>query len=212
MLNIRSCYSIPSSVIKIEELAKKCLELGLSYISICDDNLFGLPELLKVAKKNHLKPVFGYKHTTENGVFSFFIKSKEGYFSLIQFVNEKFSLHQLLDKSELTVVFKGSKETWIELQENYPSVYYGIEDSEKEEMNDYKRVVYFKSINAISDSDFDALDLIKKIGRIPPEQSQESVSLETAPIYFLAKLPPPQTIIKLYSDLFFKMISLNFFK
>ena len=61
MLNIRSCYSIPKSVIRIDELANACSDAGFSYVSICDDDLFGLPELLRVAKKHHLKAVFGYQ-------------------------------------------------------------------------------------------------------------------------------------------------------
>src|SRR6056297_1166650 len=104
MLNIRSCYSIPESVIKIDELAKKIKKLGLSYISICDDHFFGLPELLKQAKKNDLKAIFGYKHKTEDGVFSLFINTKEGYFSLVQFINQTLTFEQLLNEKGLTIV------------------------------------------------------------------------------------------------------------
>src|SRR6056297_1432551 len=126
MLNVRSCYSISQSVIKIDALATTCAEFGLSYVSICDDSFFGLPQLLQAAKKNHLKPVFGYRYITDAGVFTFFIKTKKGYFKLIQFTNECVSLDQLLDEEEIIVVFSGEKAAYLEMIEKHPSLYYGI--------------------------------------------------------------------------------------
>ncbi|MEA1883410.1 MAG: PHP domain-containing protein [Thermotogota bacterium] len=178
MLNIRSCYSIPKSVIKLDELAEKCAEYGLTYCSICDDNFFGLPELLKEAQKNNLKPVFGYRQTTEEGVFSFFIQTKDGYFSLIQFVNKTLTFSQLLDKSGLTVVFDGSREAYGELSEKYPCMYYAVD--EKDEIEGIKNPVYFRAINVLTDDDVEALELIKKTGKIDLQESEEAVSLETS--------------------------------
>src|SRR6056297_1033141 len=178
MLNIRSCYSIPMSVIKVDELAEKCSEFGLSYCAICDDNFFGLPELLKEAQKNDLKPVYGYRHTTEDGIFSLFIRTKEGYLSLIQFVNHKLTLSQLLDESSLTVVFSGLKETYVELSEKYPSIYFAVD--EMDEIEGIKNPVYFRAINTLTDDDAEALALIKTIGKVDLQESEEVMSLETS--------------------------------
>jgi len=177
MLNIRSCYAIPKSVIRIGELANACVNAGLSYISICDDDLFGLPELLREAKKNNLKAVFGYRHQTDNGLFSLFIRSKKGYMTLIQLINNKITLNQLLKEGELTAVFSGEKDAYLEYLQHFRSLYYSVEDEPPAE--DIVNPVFFRTANMLKDDDLQALELVREIGKYEPSPLETPSSFET---------------------------------
>ena len=176
MLNIRSCYSISKSVVKIDELVSTCAKYGLTYVSICDEDFFGLPYLIKAAKAHHLKPVFGYRHLTDEGVYSFFIKTKQGYFNLIQFTNGKLSLTDILNGNDLIPVFCGDKKIYNHLIKSYPHLYYGI--TKESEIDEIEKIVYFKTINTLKNDDFQALELIQKIGKLNQEEIEPIESFE----------------------------------
>jgi len=176
MLNVRSCYSISKSIIKIDELAQTCVEHDLSYVSICDDAFFGLPHLITVAKKNHLKPVFGYRYMRDDGVYSFFVKNKKGYLSLIRFSNDKLSLKEILSEKGLITVFCGEKDEYLNIIKEYPNVYYGVD--EESDIDQIKKPLFFKTVNMLKTDDFQALDLIKKIGRVDQQKTASPESFE----------------------------------
>jgi DNA polymerase-3 subunit alpha len=178
MLNIRSCFSISKSVIKIDELAKTCIENGLTYISICDEDLFSLPQLLTVAKSNHLKPVFGYRYKSDNGFFSFFIKTKKGYLTLIQFTNNKLSFEQLLAENDLITIFRGKKQAYQNLVEQYPNVYYGVD--EETDFDNIENIVYFKTINVLGNDSCTTLDFLQKMSKAKQEELEPPESFENA--------------------------------
>ena len=176
MLNIRSCYSISKSVIKIDELAKDCADLGLAYVSICDENFFGLPQLIQAAKENHLKPVFGYLHKNDDGVYAFFIKNQRGYRTMVRFANNMLSLEQLLTDKELVIVFGGERKKYLDLINKNSSIFFGVDEESK--CDEIERVVFFKPINTLKDDDTQALELIKKIGKIDEKEADSAESFE----------------------------------
>jgi len=176
MLNIRSSYSIPKSLIRIDELANAFVDAGFSYISICDDDLFGLPELLREAKKHHLKAVFGYRYQTANGLFSLFIQSKKGYKMLLQLINEKIPLNQLLKDGELTAVFSGEKEAYLNYVQQFPELYYSTEEDTA--VDDAVKPVFFKTANMMKNEDLQALELVRQIGKYEPSLSETPSSFE----------------------------------
>ena len=46
-LKVKTNYSLLTSLIQIEQLAKKCKELNIKSIAIADDNMFGVMEFYK---------------------------------------------------------------------------------------------------------------------------------------------------------------------
>jgi len=178
MLNNRSCYSISKSVIKIDELAKKCADLGLSYVSICDENFFGLPQLIKTAKDNNIKPIFGYLYKNDDGVFSFFIKNQKGYHTLVQFANNQLSLDQLLTDKDFIIVFNGEKKKYLDLNKKNSTIFFGVDEESK--FDEMERVVFFRPINTLKDDDTQALELIRKIGKIDATETDSIESFENA--------------------------------
>lgn len=171
MLNVRSCYSIAHSVIKIDELVNTVKTYGLSYVSICDDNFFALPELLKQAKKNDLTALFGYNYKTEDGTYSFFILSKNGYESLIRFSNGLGSLDETIKEEGLCCIFTGALTLYQELSEKYQDVYYAVSTIDEAEIN-IKRPVLFTAVNTLEPEDSEALSFIQDIGKLDATQRE----------------------------------------
>ena len=61
-LDVKTSYSMLSSLIKIEELTEKAKELGYFSLAITDtNNMFGAYEFYLSCKKNNIKPIIGIK-------------------------------------------------------------------------------------------------------------------------------------------------------
>ena len=69
-LEVKTCYSILSSLNRIDKLTGKASELGYFSLSITDtNNMFGVYEFYLSCKKNNIKPIIGMEVVNKEDKF-----------------------------------------------------------------------------------------------------------------------------------------------
>ena len=84
-LEVKTSYSILSSLNRIDKLTEKASELG--YFSLCitdTNNMFGVYEFYLSCKKYGIKPIIGMKVVNKQYKFILIAKNNEGYKNLIR--------------------------------------------------------------------------------------------------------------------------------
>ncbi|HPE14730.1 MAG TPA: DNA polymerase III subunit alpha [Bacilli bacterium] len=141
-LYVKTDYSLLSSMITIDELINKCIELHITSIAICDDNLCGVMEFYNKCTKNKIKPIIGLDLIFNGEEILLYAKNNLGYKNLIK-------LETLKNKKELNIEkLKKYSENLIAIlkyrniakyqtySEIFNNLYLGI--SHEEEMKDNK--------------------------------------------------------------------------
>ena len=116
LLYNRSCYTLLSSTITIDELVSFAVDNGYDSIALTDKNvLFGAMEFYHKCKTNNIKPVYGLEVPveTEEGMFNYLIYAKNipGYQELIEvstqlnsISDDFFSFEKLLELKNVIII------------------------------------------------------------------------------------------------------------
>ena len=84
-LEVKTCYSILSSLNRIDILTKKAKEMGYSSLAITDlNNMFGVYEFYLACLNNDIKPIIGMEVKTNQDNFILIAKNNNGYRNLIK--------------------------------------------------------------------------------------------------------------------------------
>ena len=86
---LQSEYSLLSNLIPLKELVKKAKQSGYDFVALSDNNnLYGMYEFFKEAKKHQIKPVIGMKivvnYELEETGFLIYVKNEIGYQNLLK--------------------------------------------------------------------------------------------------------------------------------
>jgi DNA polymerase-3 subunit alpha len=89
-LQVKTNYSLLSSLINIEKLIKKAKEYNITSLAITDiNNLYGTMEFYHACLKNDIKPIIGLELMFNNYSILLYAKNYEGYQSLCKLVTIK---------------------------------------------------------------------------------------------------------------------------
>ena len=84
-LQVKTSYSILSSLNEIKRLISLAKEYGYQSLAITDENnMFGVMEFYLECKKNDIKPIIGIELTHDNAILLLYAKNLEGYKNLIK--------------------------------------------------------------------------------------------------------------------------------
>lgn len=81
-LNVKTSYSLLSSLNDIPTLIKKCKDHGIDSIAITDANMFGVMEFYKECKKNDIKPIIGLEIEVNDNKIYLYAINYHGYQNL----------------------------------------------------------------------------------------------------------------------------------
>ncbi|WP_338956362.1 DNA polymerase III subunit alpha [Spiroplasma endosymbiont of Polydrusus cervinus] len=87
-LNVRTSYSLLSSLITFDKYFNHAMTTGLTSLAICDSNMFGIYEFHQLCQKNKIKPIVGlnvtilFNDVTYN--MNLFARNQQGYFNLVE--------------------------------------------------------------------------------------------------------------------------------
>ena len=56
-LYVKSNYTFLSSLVKVDDLIKKCLKMNIKSVALCDDNMIATMHFYKECLKNEIKPI-----------------------------------------------------------------------------------------------------------------------------------------------------------
>lgn len=97
-LQVKTSYSILSSLNNISKLVKLAKEYGYKSLAITDeDNMFGVMEFYTECIKNEIKPIIGLELTVENSKILLYAKNLKGYKNLIKLSTIKSTKEIILD-------------------------------------------------------------------------------------------------------------------
>lgn len=83
-LQIKTSYSLLSSLNNIEQLVKTAKNLGYTSLAITDANMFGTVEFYKCCLKYQIKPIIGLEITIQETKLLLYAKNEIGYKTLIR--------------------------------------------------------------------------------------------------------------------------------
>ena len=84
-LQVKTSYSILSSINNIQKLVSTAKEYGFKNLAITDENnMFGVMEFYLECKKNNIKPIIGIELTYNNTILLLYSKNIDGYKNLIK--------------------------------------------------------------------------------------------------------------------------------
>ena len=84
-LQLKTSYTLLSSLIRIPDLIQKAKSLGYQSLAITDhNNMFGVPAFYQECKKNNIKPVIGLELEVEDKNILLYAMNNQGYKNLIK--------------------------------------------------------------------------------------------------------------------------------
>ena len=79
-LQVKTSYSLLSSLCKIEDLVKKAKEYGYTSLAITDENnLYGVMPFYETCLKYNIKPIIGVELSLENKKILLYARNNKGY-------------------------------------------------------------------------------------------------------------------------------------
>ena len=83
-LQVKTSYSLLSSLNNIEKLVSLAKNLGYTSLAITDSNMFGAIEFYKCCLKHQIKPIIGLELTISDSIIILYAKNELGYKTLIK--------------------------------------------------------------------------------------------------------------------------------
>ncbi len=151
-LYVKSNYTFFSSLVKIDELVKKCKERNIKQVALCDDNMIATMYFYKECKKNDIRPIIGLQVNVENSEILLYAKDFQGYQSLLKIVTIKdeitFELLKKHNKNIICVVPYKSIHIYKDINKVFNEVYIGVLNKEEElnAFNETKNVVFLNKV------------------------------------------------------------------
>ena len=175
-LEVKTSYSILSSLNRIDKLTEKASELGYFSLAITDtNNMFGVYEFYLSCKKNNIKPIIGMTVVTNNDKFILLAKNNDGYKNLIKLstiISEKEieieDLAKYKDNLILIMPYTSFNEKIINIYDEYFTGYSNMDDR----VNITYRPVFISDVSYIEKDDYKYLDYLimirddKKLGEV----------------------------------------------
>ena len=166
-LQIKTSYSILSSLNNIKKLVSLAVSYGYSSLAITDENnMFGVMEFYLECKKNNIKPIIGIELTYNNTILLLYAKNQNGYKNLIKLSTIKserdLTTEDLINyKNDLILVMP-----YDTFEKNIYDIYYEkyIGYSNLEERNKIKEPkVFINNVKYLNQKDYKYLDYIYMI-------------------------------------------------
>lgn len=175
-LEVKTSYSILSSLNRIDKLTEKASELGYFSLAITDtNNMFGVYEFYLSCKKNNIKPIIGMKVVTDNDKFILLAKNNDGYSNLIKLstiISERnIELDDLIRyKDNLIVImpYNNYNEKIVNIYDEYFTGYNNMDDR----VNITDNPVFISDVSYLDKDDYKYLDYLimirddKKLGEV----------------------------------------------
>lgn len=175
-LEVKTSYSILSSLNKIDKLTERARELNYSSLAITDtNNMFGVYEFYLSCKKNNIKPIIGMTVVNNNDKFILLAKNNYGYNNLIKLstiISERTiefdDLIKYRDNLILIIPYTNYNDDIVNIYDDYYVGYSNMDDR----VNITEKPVFISDISYIDRDDYKYLDYLimirddKKLGEM----------------------------------------------
>ncbi|AGM26386.1 DNA polymerase III subunit alpha [Spiroplasma syrphidicola EA-1] len=109
-LNVRTSYSLLSSLITLENYLSFAKKNNLKNLAICDNNMFGVYEFHTLCQKNNIKPIVGLNvnliYNNQSYNLNLFAVNQKGYFNLVEISSTIMANNEKINKIELVDILQ----------------------------------------------------------------------------------------------------------
>lgn len=134
-LYVKSNYSFLTSLVKIDDLIKRCKKDNITSIALTDNNMIAALYFYKECEKNDIKPIIGLEITLDDK-FLLYAKDYKGYQNLLKIVTRIDELdYETLKKYNdniICIIPLSSKESYNKLKLIYADNYIGVKNKDEE--------------------------------------------------------------------------------
>lgn len=158
-LNLKTEYSLLSSLIRIPELIVYAKEQGWTSLVLTDTNLYGAMEFYQACQKNNIKPIIGLEVSCTDLTILLYAKSYQGYQSLLKLSTLQSSRALEISDLEhfstdlLCIVPVQSKALYLELNKLYRDIYIGYETKEQRVGKNWTNAVDIRPVYYLKEED-----------------------------------------------------------
>lgn len=151
-LYVKSNYSFFKSLVKIDDLIKKCLEYKITEVALCDDNLIAVMYFYNKCHENNIKPIIGIDLIIDNENILLYAKDFLGYQNILKIVssNEEITCDLLkkYNKSIICVIPYSSLNIFSKIDNIFSLTYIGVKNKEEEikALNISKNLVFLNKV------------------------------------------------------------------
>lgn len=164
-LQVKTSYSLLSSLNNIEKLVSLAKNLGYTSLAITDSNMFGTIEFYKCCLKHQIKPIIGLELTISDSIIILYAKNELGYKTLIKLSTlaseRNLKIDDLQDFVNVVLVmpFQSFNEKIFNLFENK---YIGYSNQSEKECIKHPKV-FISNVLYLNKNDYQYLDYLYMI-------------------------------------------------
>ena len=167
-LNIKTCNTLLTSMIKIDDLIKTAKENNIQALTITDSNMYGTLDFYIACKKNNIKPIIGLEISLPEKII-LYAMNYNGYKNLIKITTIKSETTLTLDilnnySSDLIcLVPYENRKLYNELKKIYKYTFVTYKNNEQKQNIKLKNTLYMDEILCINKEDEKYLKYLKAI-------------------------------------------------
>lgn len=166
-LQVKTSYSLLSSLCKIEDLVKKAKEYGYTSLAITDENnLYGVMPFYETCLKYNIKPIIGVELSLENKKILLYARNNKGYKNIIKLVSLKseknINNEDLITHKEGTILVMPSYYYDEKIYNIYDEKYIGFTNI-KDSLNEKRKTIYINNVAYLNKEDYKYLDYLTMI-------------------------------------------------
>lgn len=154
-LNIKTEYTLLSSMIKVKDLIEFAKKSNLKTLNITDNNMFGTMEFYNACIKNNIKPIIGLEVTLDNHVFVLYAKNFKGYKNLLKITSNEKNIAILEEHSNdlICIVPFESKELYEKLSKIYEDIFISFRNEEERYLIKEENKLYMNKVLYLNEED-----------------------------------------------------------
>ena len=166
-LQVKTSYSLLSSLCKIGDLVKKAKEYGYTSLAITDENnLYGVMPFYETCLKYNIKPIIGVELSLENKKILLYARNNKGYKNIIKLVSLKseknINNEDLITHKEGTILVMPSYYYDEKIYNIYDEKYIGFTNI-KDSLNEKRKTIYINNVAYLNKEDYKYLDYLTMI-------------------------------------------------
>ncbi len=154
-LNIKTEYSLLSSMIKVNDLVNFALKNHLTTLNIADSNMYGVMEFYNACKKNNIKPIIGLEVNINNFVIILYAKNFKGYKNLLKITSNEKTISYLEDHANdlICIVPYESKEIYEKLAKFYEEIFISFKNEDEKYLIKETNKLYMNKVLYLNEED-----------------------------------------------------------
>ena len=167
-LNIKTCNSLLTSMIKINDLVVFASKQGIQALTITDNNMYGVLDFYKACQKYKIKPIVGTEISLPEKIILYAV-NYNGYKNLMKLTTIKSEKNLTIDdlanySSDLIcLVPYESKKIYNELNKLYQYIFITYKNNDQKNQIKAKNIIYMNEILCLNKDDEKYLKYLKAI-------------------------------------------------